>query len=241
MLVSGILVLESWTIKDATGTTLASERRETADYSLTVSAGVWLHYFGMTFRYEYDEARAAFVARNRCSAVEYAIQEYAAEQITELVRQGRNVITLFARATATSPAERITVAPTAKIHLLQACVDTPGVIARPPLIFLCSIVLGSILQFLWPERVLPEAFNAILGGSLVGMSVIVFVLAVRELERKFGQEYRQYTSSVRRGFSCRPPGRDGAHAMRDLLPRRRKEGRIARSNIAPSPAARAAP
>jgi len=61
--------------------------------------------------------------------------------------------------------------------------DTPGVIARPPLIFLSSIVLGSVLQFLWPVRVLPDTFNAILGGSLVGMGVILFVLAVREFRR----------------------------------------------------------
>ena len=90
-----------------------------------VDLGVWLYRFGMKFRYEYDEARDAFVARNRCSAVADPLTARAAEHIAELVENHANTLTLFARATPTAPTRQITLAPTAKIDYLQACVDAP--------------------------------------------------------------------------------------------------------------------
>lgn len=59
--------------------------------------------------------------------------------------------------------------------------DAPDVVARPPLIFLGSILVGSILQVLWPVRFVPHALTTLLGGSLIAVSVILFTLAVRVL------------------------------------------------------------
>ena len=50
---------------------------------------------------------------------------------------------------------------------IRAARDNPGVAARPPLIYLCSILIGLALQFVWPLKVLPAALEATLGGSLI--------------------------------------------------------------------------
>ena len=39
----------------------------------------------------------------------------------------------------------------------QAADDNAGVVARPPLIYLYSILIGLTLQFVWPLKVLPAA------------------------------------------------------------------------------------
>lgn len=59
--------------------------------------------------------------------------------------------------------------------------DTAGVIARPPLVLLGSILLGLALHGLWPVRLVPDALSAALGAPLVALGLIVFALAVRAL------------------------------------------------------------
>jgi len=48
---------------------------------------------------------------------------------------------------------------------IQAAHDNPGVVTRPPLIYLYSILIGLTLQFVWPLKVLPAPLVAPLGGS----------------------------------------------------------------------------
>lgn len=58
--------------------------------------------------------------------------------------------------------------------------DNPGVIARPPLIYLCSILIGLAVHLLWPLEVLPAALEATLGGPLILVAVVFFVLSLRQ-------------------------------------------------------------
>ena len=62
----------------------------------------------------------------------------------------------------------------------QAAHDNPGVLARPPLIYLCSILIVLALQFVWPLKVLPAPLEATLGGSLILVAIVLFTLSVRQ-------------------------------------------------------------
>ena len=60
--------------------------------------------------------------------------------------------------------------------------DRPGVIAKPPLIYLGFLLLGLGLDRLWPVAVLPEAAQYALGGTLVGLGGLVAVAAIRRFK-----------------------------------------------------------
>jgi len=51
-------------------------------------------------------------------------------------------------------------------------------LARPPLVYLASISLGSLLEFAWPLPFLPQAIAAPLGILLVLAAIILFVGSV---------------------------------------------------------------
>ena len=61
--------------------------------------------------------------------------------------------------------------------------DTPGLIARPPLIYLGSILVGLVLQRLWPIAVVPAACEALLGSPLILAAALLFLLSVRAFRR----------------------------------------------------------
>ena len=63
---------------------------------------------------------------------------------------------------------------------IGANADTPGVIAPPPIIYLCSILAGLGLQRLWPLQVLPGVLGTALGVSVILVAVVLFVLCIRE-------------------------------------------------------------
>jgi protein-S-isoprenylcysteine O-methyltransferase Ste14 len=58
--------------------------------------------------------------------------------------------------------------------------DNPGVVARPPLIYLSSILIGALLQFLWPLQIFPASLGLPLGGALILIAIGLFVLSIRE-------------------------------------------------------------
>ena len=60
--------------------------------------------------------------------------------------------------------------------------DSPGVIAKPPLIYLGFLLLGLGLDRLWPVAVLPEAVLSPLGWVLIGLGLLVAVAAVRRFK-----------------------------------------------------------
>ncbi len=60
--------------------------------------------------------------------------------------------------------------------------DTPGLIARPPIVYLCSILSGLILQWLFPVEVFPTPVEAA-GGVLISVAAVLFALSVREFQR----------------------------------------------------------
>lgn len=57
--------------------------------------------------------------------------------------------------------------------------DTAGVVARPPLVCLTSIIAGVGIDALWPAPVFPDAIELPLGAGLVIVSLAVFGLSLR--------------------------------------------------------------
>ncbi len=57
--------------------------------------------------------------------------------------------------------------------------DAPGVIARPPLIYLGFLALGLALDWLWPNPLLPEMLRYILGGALIGLGLALALASIR--------------------------------------------------------------
>ena len=57
--------------------------------------------------------------------------------------------------------------------------DNPGVIARPPFVYLVSILAGCVLEIFWPLPVVPSWLGVVLGPALVATGAILFALAGR--------------------------------------------------------------
>ena len=55
-------------------------------------------------------------------------------------------------------------------------------LARPPIVYLASILAGFGLNAVWPVEVFPRAIKS-LGGLLTLVAVALFVLSVREFRR----------------------------------------------------------
>ena len=55
-------------------------------------------------------------------------------------------------------------------------------LARPPIVYLVSILAGFGLNAVWPARMIPSAIEPI-GGWLILLAVALFALSVREFRR----------------------------------------------------------
>src|SRR5438093_8666818 len=62
--------------------------------------------------------------------------------------------------------------------------DDRGVVllARPPIVYLISILAGFGLNAVWPVELVPRAIET-LGGSLILLAVALFALSVRQFRR----------------------------------------------------------
>ncbi len=58
--------------------------------------------------------------------------------------------------------------------------DAPGVIAKPPFIYLGFLALGLGLDWLWPSPLLPETLRYMLGGALIGLGIALTLASVRQ-------------------------------------------------------------
>jgi protein-S-isoprenylcysteine O-methyltransferase Ste14 len=56
-------------------------------------------------------------------------------------------------------------------------------IVRPPLVYLCAIILGLLINFLWPIHILSRAASFALGVMVVIGAVVIFTSAVRAFRR----------------------------------------------------------
>lgn len=57
--------------------------------------------------------------------------------------------------------------------------DAPGVLVRPPLLYLAALGLGFGLDGGWPAAVLPGSVQYVLGGALVVLGLATAALAIR--------------------------------------------------------------
>ena len=60
--------------------------------------------------------------------------------------------------------------------------DAPGVIARPPFIYLGFLALGLALDWLWPNPLLPEALRYTLGGTLFALGFFLTLASIRRFK-----------------------------------------------------------
>lgn len=51
-------------------------------------------------------------------------------------------------------------------------------IVRPPVVYLATIVTGSVLEFAWPTAFLPRGFATPVGSALVVAAVVLFFFSV---------------------------------------------------------------
>lgn len=84
--------------------------------------GVWLHYFGLTFRYAYDETQQEFVLQNRCGPAEDVSVD---RQPAEHAGPARRTITLFARPEKGTRLKQITLVYPVALTVSEACVEVP--------------------------------------------------------------------------------------------------------------------
>ena len=64
----------------------------------------------------------------------------------------------------------------------QTDVANVGLI-RPPLVYLGAIVLGLLIHWFWPARLLPASFNLPVGVVLVVLAVALFIFSVRTFKK----------------------------------------------------------
>lgn len=57
--------------------------------------------------------------------------------------------------------------------------DKPGVIARPPFIYLGALLLGLALDFAWPSAVLPGVLQYPIGGVIILAGIALMAAAMR--------------------------------------------------------------
>jgi protein-S-isoprenylcysteine O-methyltransferase Ste14 len=60
--------------------------------------------------------------------------------------------------------------------------DTPGVVARPPLIYAVPLIAGLLADALFPAPFLPSTVTWVLGLPLIGVGVIIGLLGDRALD-----------------------------------------------------------
>ncbi len=60
--------------------------------------------------------------------------------------------------------------------------DAPGVIAKPPFIYLAFLVLGLGLDWLWPNPLLPEVLRYTLGGALIALGFALALASIRHFK-----------------------------------------------------------
>ncbi|MCI0599836.1 MAG: isoprenylcysteine carboxylmethyltransferase family protein [Beijerinckiaceae bacterium] len=64
---------------------------------------------------------------------------------------------------------------------IEPAADHPNVIASPALVFGAVLVLGFILDWLWPIKFLPEGWSLVAGFFLIFIAINIKTYAVREL------------------------------------------------------------
>jgi protein-S-isoprenylcysteine O-methyltransferase Ste14 len=75
--------------------------------------------------------------------------------------------------------------------------DHAKVIASPPIIFAAVLVLGFILNWLWPAPFLPEGWSLLLGFAIIVVAVNIMTYAFRELIRiKTNIDVRKPTTDI---------------------------------------------
>lgn len=61
--------------------------------------------------------------------------------------------------------------------------DTPGVIARPPFIYLGGLAVGLVLHWLWPLTLSSSGYRVVAGGLALAAGLALFAAGIRAFNR----------------------------------------------------------
>lgn len=79
--------------------------------------------------------------------------------------------------------------------------DNPGVIARPPLLFAGFLVVGLLLEWVWPAAIFPGDWQYVVGGALVLVAGALLASGISRFRRAGTNvpTYRPTTALVTEG------------------------------------------
>lgn len=61
--------------------------------------------------------------------------------------------------------------------------DNPGVIVRPPLLYLGALVLGFGLDWIWPSQAIPDLVQYVGGATIAAVSFVPAIAAMRRFRK----------------------------------------------------------
>ncbi len=61
--------------------------------------------------------------------------------------------------------------------------DAPGVVAKPPLIYVAGLLLGLALDYIFPIAVLPDTAQYVAGFILIGTGILIAASVLRRFKR----------------------------------------------------------
>ena len=61
--------------------------------------------------------------------------------------------------------------------------DIPGVVARPPLIYLGFLAVGLVLDYVRPAPLIPDIAQYSLGAALIVLGAVILAAAIRQFRR----------------------------------------------------------
>ncbi len=75
--------------------------------------------------------------------------------------------------------------------------DWSGVIVPPPIVYLVCLLAGMGLDFFWPIPLLPQAFQFVVGFTIIGSSFLLVGLAFMKFRRsRTPIDYRKPTTEI---------------------------------------------
>ncbi len=65
----------------------------------------------------------------------------------------------------------------------ESAKDAPGVVAKPPLIYVAGLLLGLALDYVFPIAVLPNTVQYVAGFAMIGVSALLAASVLRRFKR----------------------------------------------------------
>lgn len=64
--------------------------------------------------------------------------------------------------------------------MAEAAKDNPGVIARPPRLYVSALTIGALVDWAWPAAVIPTTYQYSLGAISVAAGLTILIQSMRQ-------------------------------------------------------------